>query len=54
MRLAFLSKVNEEHILNGEYIDDEEKRVNEAADILAKAPLYVEELPDFSLQDVEN
>ena len=54
MMLAFLSNVNEEHILNGEYVDDEEKRVNEAADILAKAPLYVEELPDFSLQDVEN
>ena len=54
MMLAFLSNVNEEHILNGEYVEDEEKRVHEAADILAKAPLYVEELPDFSLQDVEN
>ena len=54
MMLAFLSNVNEEHILNGEYVDDEEKRVHEAADILAKAPLFVEELPDFSLQDVEN
>lgn len=54
MMLAFLSNVNEEHILNGEYVDDEEKRVMEAADILARAPLYVEELPDFSLQDVEN
>ena len=54
MMLAFLSSVNEEHILNGEYVEDEEKRVHEAADILAKAPLYVEELPDFSLQDVEN
>lgn len=54
MMLAFLSNVNEEHILNGEYIDDEEKRVNEAIDILEKAPLYVEELPDFSLKDVED
>ena len=54
MMLAFLSNVNEEHILNGEYVEDEEKRVIEAADILARAPLYVEELPDFSLQDVEN
>ena len=35
MMLAFLSNVNEEHILNGEYVDDEEKRV-EAADILQK------------------
>mgnify|MGYP003292898591 FL=1 len=54
MMLAFLSNVNEEHILNGEYGEGEEKRVLEAADILAKSPLYVEELPDFSLQDVEN
>ena len=54
MMLAFLSNVNEEHILNGEYIDDEEKRVNEAIDILEKAPLFVEELPDFSLKDVED
>ena len=52
--LAFLSNVNEEHILNGEYVDDEEKRVNEAIDILEKAPLFVEELPDFSLKDVED
>ena len=54
MMLAFLSNVNEEHILNGEYAEGEEKRVMEAADILAKAPLFVEELPDFSLSDVEN
>lgn len=54
MMLAFLSNVNEEHILNGEYVEDEEKRVMEAADILAKAPLFVEELPDFSLKDIED
>lgn len=54
MMLAFLSNVNEEHILNGEYDEGEEKRVLEAADILAKAPLFVEELPDFSLKDVED
>lgn len=54
MMLAFLSAVNEEHILNGMYVDDEEERVQEAARILASSNLYVEELPDFSLQDVEN
>lgn len=54
MMLAFLSNVNEEHILNGEYEGDEEKRVLEAAKILSEAPLYVEELPDFSLKDVED
>ena len=54
MMLAFLSNVNEDHILNGAYKGDEEDRVREAAAILAKAPLYVEELPDFSLKDVED
>ena len=54
MMLAFISAVNEEHILNGEYIAGEEERVREAAKILAAAPLYVEELPDFSLKDVED
>ena len=54
MMLAFISAVNEEHILNGEYMAGEEERVREAAKILAAAPLYVEELPDFSLKDVED
>ena len=54
MMLAFVSNVNEEHILNGEYVGDEEERVHKAAEILSKAPLYVEELPDFSLKDVED
>ena len=54
MMLAFISNVNEEHIINGQYIDDEEERVLMAAKILKEAPLYVEELPDFSLKDVED
>ena len=54
MMLAFLSNVNEEHILNGEYSDGEEERVIQAAKLLKESPIYVEELPDFSLQDVEN
>lgn len=54
MMLAFLSNVNEEHILNGRYEGDEEIRVTRAAEILQEAPLYIELLPDFSLQDIEN
>ena len=54
MMLAFLSNVNEEHILNGEYVGDEEERVMEAAKILQRSPIYIEELPDFSLRDVED
>ena len=54
MMLAFLSEVNEEHILNGQYVGDEEDRVREAARLLRESPLYIEELPDFSLKDVED
>lgn len=54
MMLAFLSNVNEEHILNGTYVDDEYERVLKAAEIFANSPIWIEELPDFSLQDVEN
>ena len=54
MMLAFLSDVNEERIIDGKYEGDEEERVMEAAKILKNSPLYVEHLPDFSLQDVEN
>ena len=54
MMLAFLSNVNEEHILNGQYQGDERKRVFEAAQVLKESPLYIEVLPEFNLQDVEN
>lgn len=54
MMLAFLSNVNEEHILNGKYEGDEKERVYEAGRLLKDSPIYIEVLPDFSLQDVEN
>ena len=54
MMLAFLSCVNEEHILNGQYLEGERERVVEAAKIIKDSPIWIEELPDFSLQDVEN
>ena len=54
MMLAFLSNVNEEHIIKGRYEGNEEERVVEAAKILQNSPLYIEELPDFSLKDIEN
>ena len=52
--LAFIANVNEEHILNGEYQEGEEERVLKAAQILKESPLYVRELPDFSVKDIEN
>ena len=54
MMLAFISNVEEDTILNGTYQGDEEERVLKAAKILSESPLYVEELPDFSLKDIEN
>ena len=54
MALAFLSNVNEEHILTASYDFGELERVKEAAKILSSSPLYVEEIPDFSLRDIEN
>ena len=52
MMLAFLANVNEEHILNGLYEEGERDRVIEAAKIIKNSPLWIEELPDFSLDDV--
>ena len=40
--------------MNGTYEGDEEERVLRAAQILSEAPLYIEVLPDFSLQDIED
>lgn len=54
MMLAFLSAVNEEHIMTGRYEAGEKERVLIAAEELKKAPLFIEELPEFNLQDVEN
>ena len=54
MMLAFLACVNEDHILNGRYEGDEENRVIEAARILSDSPIYIEVMPDFSLQDIED
>ncbi len=54
MMVAFLADVNEEHILNGKYEGDERDRVRIAAEILKDSPIYIEVMPDFSLQDVEN
>ena len=54
MMIAFVSGVDEDHILKGTYENDEWERVIEAAHIIEKSPLHIKELPDFSLQDIEN
>ena len=54
MMIAFLSGVNEEHILTSEYYEGEWERVCKAAMLLKNGKIYFESLPDFSLQDIEN
>jgi replicative DNA helicase len=54
MIIAFLSDVDEEHIISGEYYAGEWERVIYAANLLKQCPLYIEQLPDFSLKDIEN
>ena len=54
MMVAFLADINEEHILNGKYEGDERDRRDRAVQIIKDSPIYIEVMPDFSLQDVEN
>lgn len=54
MCLAFISGVNEEHILKNQYDFNERERVQRAADIISKSPLFIEEMPNFTMKEVEN
>jgi replicative DNA helicase len=54
MMLAFVSGVDEEHILTGTYFEGEWERIIKAKQILKESPIYFESLPDFSLLDIEN
>ena len=54
MMLAFISAVEEEHIITGTYEPGERERVFKAAEILGRSNIHIKKLPDFSLQDIEN
>lgn len=54
MMMAFLADVDEDHILNGKYEGNEMERIETSMGILENSPLFVEMMPDFSLQDIEN
>ena len=54
MMLAFLSAVDEGHILYNKYEPGEWERVVYAANLIKKASLHIKKLPDFNLQDIEN
>ena len=54
MMLAFLSNVDENHIIYNEYCTGEFERVMHAAEILSTSPIHIKRLPDFSIKDIEN
>lgn len=54
MLLAFIAGVDEDKILESRCTDEEQDRLQMAAGIIAQSPLYIEEMPDFSMDDVEN
>ncbi len=54
MLLAFISGVDETIINESSGTPEQKQRIRDAAVIISEAPIYVEELPDFSMQDVED
>lgn len=54
MFLAYVSGVNEEHIINGTYDNCELERVIKASEYIEASPLYITHIPDFSIEDIEN
>ena len=54
MILAYVACVPEEHILDGKYAPGEEKRVDKAIQIVSEAPLWIEHIPQFNVDDIEN
>lgn len=54
MMWSFVAGVPEDHILENHYLEGEIDRVKKAKKIIANSPLYIKELPDFSLQDIES
>ena len=53
MCIAFISGVDEEHILKSEYYAGEWERVQKAAQLLKNSKIYFECMPDFTLQTIE-
>jgi replicative DNA helicase len=51
--MAYISGVDEAHILDGKYENDEEERVNKAVEYINNAPLWIEQIPNFNIDDIE-
>lgn len=53
LMMAYVSGVDESHILDGKYKEDEEERVNKAIEYINNAPLWIEQIPNFNIDDIE-
>lgn len=52
--IAAVSKVDEDHIINGSYLPGEYERIEQAIEYVKSAPLYIVHIPDFSIEDIKN
>lgn len=52
--MAYVSGVNEAHILDGKYEKGEEERVDKAIEYIEKSPLYIEHIPNFNIEDIKD
>lgn len=54
MMWSFIAAVPEDHILTNKYEPGEIERIIHAQEIIKQSPLYLKQLHDFSLKDIEN
>ena len=52
--LAYVSGVDERHILYGTYAPGEIQRIQQASIYIRSSPLYLCHIPDFSIEDITN
>lgn len=50
---AYISGVSTDKILDGNYTEEEEKRIDRAIEILEESQIYLVDEPDFSIQSLE-
>lgn len=53
LELAFLTGIDEEKILNGDYSEQEEIILFEAIELIEESPVWIDHIPDFSIAEIE-
>jgi replicative DNA helicase len=54
MAMAFITGINENEFLTGEFDFAYYDRIKYGAEVLSRAPLKIEVLPNFKIKDIEN